>query len=232
MSGFGETLRQSGLAVVAFALSGCVFRQTSTSELEGQPVTASKGACIHPPEEPASITSARTEGTQVEYCIGTGDQCFRLDLASGVLERLATRPEPEPRRALDPRIAHVRTVNPELEVCAGEQCTALTPKVLPNAARLHAATTADGSIAVFLLGDAVHGRGYAEIWDVARAKKSATFRYARGDFRCGEVEILGETIYVSADTCGASPAARGALYTLKGRRLANVGGRDFGVFGN
>jgi hypothetical protein len=125
----------------------------------------------------------------------------------------------------------VTITNPDLRVCRGDACTSITPQVLPNSSKLHATTNADGTFAVVLLGDAEHGKGYAEIWDVARGKKTATFFYARGEFRCGEVDMVGETIYVSASTC-SGPAARATLYTLKGKKIANVGGKEFGSYGN
>ena len=96
---------------------------------------------------------------------------------------------------------------------------------------MRAATNADGTFAVVLLGDATKGAGYAEVWDVAKTKRSAMFRYARGDYRCGEVAMLENTIYLSAAQCG-QPAARAGLYALNGRRIANVGGKDFGSFGS
>ncbi|HEY0192329.1 MAG TPA: hypothetical protein VGC42_14515, partial [Kofleriaceae bacterium] len=61
--------------------------------------------------------------------------------------------------------------------------------------------------------------------------RTAAFFYARGEFRCGEVDLVGDSIYVSASTC-TGPAARAALYTLRGRKLANVGGKEFGSYGN
>jgi hypothetical protein len=99
----------------------------------------------------------------------------------------------------------------------------------PGAAPLHAAT--NGAFAVVLLGDAARGNGYADVWDVAKAKKVATFKYARGDFRCGEVAMLGDTIYIDASAC-EGPAGRGTLFSVKGRKIANVGGKEFGTFGN
>jgi hypothetical protein len=103
--------------------------------------------------------------------------------------------------------------------------------VVPNAVTLRAATNVDGSYAVVLLGDAAKGLGYAEIWEVAKARKAAVFRYARGEFRCGEVAMLENTIYLSAVQCG-QPSARAGLYALNGRKIANVGGKDFGSFGS
>ena len=103
--------------------------------------------------------------------------------------------------------------------------------MIPNASSLRAATNADGTYAVVLLGDAPKGAGYAEVWDVAKTRKSTTFRYATGIFRCGEVAMLDNTIYLSASQCG-QPAARASLYTLTGRKIAAVGGKDFGSFGS
>ena len=42
--------------------------------------------------------------------------------------------------------------------------------------------------------------------------------------------MLDNTIFLSAAQCG-QPAARAGLYTLAGRKIANVGGKDFGTFG-
>ena len=65
-----------------------------------------------------------------------------------------------------------------------------------------------------------------------KAKKLASFKYARGEFRCGEIGMVGDTIYVGASMC-ATPSGRAALYTIKGKKIANVGGKpDFGTHGN
>lgn len=182
--------------------------------------------CIAVPDA-GVISHAAGEGSRVRFCVGTGaDQCFAIDLAMGTLERLRAPPAEATQTA-----AHVETANPRIDVCTGADCKSLTPKIFAGAAPLHATTNADGSFAVVLLGDAASGKGYAEVWDVVKGKKVATFKYARGEFRCGEVKMAGETIYLAASTCD-QPAARAALYTLKGRKIANVGGKDFGVWGN
>ena len=183
--------------------------------------------CIQPPDDAAAIHDASADGQRLRYCVGTAtDQCFVLDLPTGKLDHLGEPPKPGP----DAR-AHVTITNPDLQVCRGDACTSITPQVLPNSSKLHATTNTDGTFAVVLLGDAEHGKGYAEVWDVARGKKTATFLYARGEFRCGEVDMVGDTIYVSASTC-SGPAARAALYTLKGKKIANVGGKEFGSYGS
>jgi hypothetical protein len=184
--------------------------------------------CVQPPDDTAAaIRDASADGQRLTFCVGAAaDQCFTLDVATGKLDHLREPPKPGP----DAR-ARVTITNPDLQVCRGDACTSITPQVLPNSSKLHATTNADGSFAVVLLGDAEHGKGYAEVWDVAKAKKTATFFYARGEFRCGEVDMVGDTIYLSASTC-SGPAARAALYTLKGRKIANVGGKEFGSYGN
>ncbi|HEX4420304.1 MAG TPA: hypothetical protein VH165_20450 [Kofleriaceae bacterium] len=184
--------------------------------------------CIRPADDaPAAIRTASADGQRVTFCVGdAADQCFAFDVATGVLDTLPEPPAPSPSTA-----ARVTVTNPDLQVCRATACTAITPEVLPNSSKLHATANTDGTFAVVLLGDAEHGKGYAEVWDVAKGRRTATFFYARGEFRCGEVDMVGDTIYVSASTC-SGPAARAALYSLKGRKIASVGGKEFGSYGN
>ncbi len=183
-----------------------------------------KPVCITPSEEAVSIGHTSSDGGQVQYCIGD-TECFGVDLNTGTYHRLIEPPK------LKAPLSRIEAVTPKLDVCTGTTCTALAPTVMPGTAGMRAATNADGTFAVVLLGDATKGAGYAEVWDVAKTKRSATFRYARGDYRCGEVAMLENTIYLSAAQCG-QPAARAGLYALNGRRIANVGGKDFGSFGS
>lgn len=220
-----------------FVLAACGGKATDATTPGAKP-SAAKAAtpepdpvCITPPDEAVAIRNAGADGAQVQYCLDEptrsakpASHCFAVDLDSGTYHRLVTRPERSTTHA------RVDAVIPKLDVCNGATCTSLAPKIMPGAAGMRAATNADGSFAVVLLGDAPKGTGYAEVWDVAKTKRTATFRYARGDFRCGEVALLDNTIYLSAAQCG-QPAARAGLYTLKGRRIANVGGKDFGSFG-
>lgn len=191
------------------------------------PAKQAAAACITPPDTETVITRASGDPTRLRWCVGAGtDQCFGWSFASATLERLPTAPP-----AHESSSARVETTNPKLEVCTGEACKTLTPTILPGLAALRATTNDDGTVAVVLLGDPTAGKGYAEVWDVLKGKRTASFKYARGEFRCGEVAMTGGSIYVSAATCGA-PAARGALYSLKGKKIANVGGKDFGTYGN
>jgi len=189
-----------------------------------------KEACIKQPEESAAIRHAGGDEAKISYCVGTAvDQCFSLDLASSKLTSLA-----EPPKGQSPSLqaqAHVETTNPELKVCTeGAGCKTLTPQVWPGAAPLRAAT--NGAIAAVILGDAEAGKGYVEIYDVMKTKKLATIKYAKGEFRCGDIAILGDAVYINATVCQGT-SGRAALYSAKGKKIANVGGKpDFGTFGN
>lgn len=187
-----------------------------------------KPACVRPPEETAAVNSATGDAERVGYCVGTAvDQCFSLELSGGTLTPLDKPPVAQPR-SLE-TAGRIETTNPELKVCSGESCKTLTPQVWPGAAPLHAAT--NGEVVAVMLGDAPTGKGHVDVYDVAKAKKLASFRYARGEFKCGEIAMLGDTILVEANVCDA-PSGRAALYSIKGRRIAYVGGkRDFGTFG-
>jgi hypothetical protein len=186
--------------------------------------------CIAVPDDDAGIQHATVIGSRVGYCVGAGsDRCFALDIGNGELEHLAG-PTPD----IDPTAsatAHVETANPELKVCTPSACKTLTSKILPGTVPLHAATNPAGTYTAVLLGDDEAGHGTAEVWDVGASKRLAVIRYARGKFRCGDIAFLGDTLLVTARTC-SGPSARGALYTIKGRKLANVGNADFGLYGD
>jgi hypothetical protein len=192
--------------------------------------TEKRPACIKPPEETAAIAHADGDEKRLTYCVGTAvDQCFAMDLATGKLTNLPDQPKGQ-IPALDAS-ARIETTNPEFKVCTeATGCKTLTPQVWPGAAPLRAAT--NGNIAAIMLGDAEAGKGYVDIYDVMKTKKLATFKYARGEFKCGDLAMLGETLYVNATVC-AGTSGRAALYSSKGKKIANVGGKpDFGTFGN
>jgi hypothetical protein len=200
--------------VVAVAAAGC--------PRTGSPIaSAPPPACITPPDEAAEITHAVGDAARVQFCVGAAaEHCFALDLASGALAALDKPPRER---------AGVETTVAETKVCAGADCKTLAAQ--PWQGPRHSRVAASGPIEVVLLGDAVAGKGYTEVWDMTASNKLATFHYAHGDFRCGDVALLGHTIYISANACTA-PTGRGTLYALDGKKLANVGDKDFGTFGN
>jgi len=131
----------------------------------------------------------------------------------------------------DAHIAHAAADGTTVRYCVGDatdRCFALdvaSGKLVRGPAPAEAAAAPAAEVTVVLPNP-----GVTEVWDAAKTKKAASFRYARGDFKCGKAALLGATIYVSASVC-EQPAARGALYSLKGTKIANVGGKDFGTFG-
>jgi hypothetical protein len=217
--------------VVGIALAACGGRQTVPVKpiTITPPAPSPRPACVKSPDESAAITHAGGDKKQVHYCVGTAiDQCFALELATGKLTRLPDQPEGQTPAIQAP--AHLETTDPELKVCGTTGCKTLTPQVWPGAAPLRAAT--NGSVAAVMLGDAAAGKGYIAVYDVMKMTKLASFKYARGEFKCGEIGMLGDTIYVGTSMC-ANPSGRAALYTAKGKKIANVGGKtDFGMFGN
>ncbi len=185
--------------------------------------------CI-PQSEPAMVTMATADAAAASFCVGDGaDQraCFSVDLEDKKYETLEASPITQPAGLAAPAYA-VTTSATEVKVCAvadESKCTVLKAKAPRGQAEpLVASVDGAGKTAVVLIGPA------AEVWDVARNKKLATIKYAKGDHKCGDPQSLGDVVYISASVC-AGPAAKGALYSLKGKKLADVGGKDFGTYG-
>ena len=210
-----------------------------------KPVEVAKPAPPPPPPvcvpatEPAMITSPNSDGTTAEFCASDssdGGACFSVALADGKYQKLSEAPSAQ-AAWLSPGQANVETTATEVKVCVtiegttDASCTTLKPKVAKGATeplRAHANPT--GTPAVIELGNASSGKGYLEVWDVAKKKKTATIKYAKGDYKCGQTALLGDAIFVSASVC-SGPDARGWLFNLKGKKVAEVGGKDFGTYG-
>lgn len=208
-----------------------------------QPVVAQKPppppppppVCI-PPSEPTIVTMATGDAAAASFCVGDGaDQraCFAVDLDSKAYEKLDASPIAQGATLDVPRFAAATTAT-EVKVCpAGDDTACVTLKAKPAKGQtgpIDAAVNGDGTAAVLMLGNAEAGKGVAEVWDVAKNKKTATIKYAKGDHKCGTAQVLGDVVYINASVC-AGPAAKGTLYSLKGKKLAEVGGKDFGTYG-
>jgi hypothetical protein len=159
--------------------------------------------------------------------------CFEVDLENKKYATLDASPIAQTSTVEAPA-ARVVASPTEVKICTGEDetaCKALKPKVPKGASEpIDAAVDASGTWAVLMLGDEEKGKGVAEVWDVTKGKKTATIKYAKGDHKCGAPQVLGDVVYISASVC-AGPAAKGALYSLKGKKLADVGSKDFGTYG-
>jgi hypothetical protein len=191
--------------------------------------------CV-PPLEPAMIGMATADGGSAQFCVSDGAEqnaCFSVDLETKKYATLDGSPVAQ-SATLEAPAARVVPSPTDVKVCTGEgddTCKTLKPKVPKGASEpIDAAIDATGAWAVLMLGDAERGKGVAEVWDVARGKKAATIKYAKGDHKCGNAQVLGDVVFISASVC-AGPAAKGALYSLKGKKLADVGGKDFGTYG-
>ena len=191
--------------------------------------------CI-PAGEPAMVARATADAGLVQFCVGDGadrNDCFAVELDTKTYQTVDAAPISQPPGLAIPA-ARVVAAPTEVSICVGEgdtDCKTLKPKVAKNAERpIEVAIDLNGTNAVLMLGDAEAGRGVAEVWSVTKGKKTATIKYAKGDNKCGTAQLLGDVIYISSSVC-AGPAARGALYSLKGKKLGDVGGKDFGTYG-
>lgn len=191
--------------------------------------------CV-PPLEPAIVSMAAADGDAASFCVSDGAEqtaCFSVALADKKYTKLDEPTAAQPA-TLEAPVARLVASPTEVQICTGEgedTCKTLKPKVPKGATEpIEGAVDAAGAWAVLMIGDTEKGRGVAEVWDVARGKKTATIKYAKGDHRCGVAQVLGDVVYVSASVC-AGPAAKGALYSMKGKKLADVGGKEFGTYG-
>jgi hypothetical protein len=173
------------------------------------------------------------DDTAVRFCVSDGaesNKCYGVDLADKKYSELSEPPKGQ-SPVLDPDPARLETTSTEVKVCVGEDCKTFKPKVAKgNENPIDAVVNATGTHAAVLLGNAEKGKGTVEVWDVVKKKKLATIKYAKGDFKCGEARMLGNTVFISASVC-AGPAAHGWLYNLKGKKVADVGGKEFGTYG-
>jgi hypothetical protein len=223
------------LAICLAALTACGGGDAKKKTTPKPPVKVAKKpppppppACIKGGDAMGAIGGATGSNGGAEFCVsdGSSSECFKADLASGEYQKLDAPPAPQ-AASLEDSGVKVETTPTEVKVCAGEDCKTLAPKVGKADSQLVA--VANATTAVVMVGNTESGKGVAEVWDVAKSKKVATIKYAKSDFKCGVPKLLGSTIYISASVC-AGPAARAVLYSAKGKRIADVGGKEFGTY--
>lgn len=235
------TVVVSSLVVVAAACGGSTKKTTAPVKVTTKPVD--KPVKKKPPPPPVCVAqselavigmSAADDGL-VSFCVSDGNggsPCYSLELDGNKLSKLPSPPIPQAATREAPAV-RLQATPSEVEVCPVEgegKCARLKPKGKGGDNPIEAAVNRAGTTVVMLLGDAERGKGVAEVWSVAKKKKVATIKYARGDYRCGTAHVVDELVFVSAGVC-AGPAARGALYSAKGKKVADVGGADFGSYG-
>jgi len=188
--------------------------------------------CVKVGQTMSAVGSPTADDHSARFCVSDGESnaCYAVGLDGGGLTK-EDGPSPAQPTALGDVHARVDTTEHEVKVCVGKKCRSYKPRVPRNVENpLDAVAGADGSLSVVLLGDAEEGKGVAEVWDVKKGRRVARIRYSKGDYKCGHARVLGQTIYISADVC-AGPAAHAWLFNTRGRRLADVGGKQFGTWG-
>jgi hypothetical protein len=193
--------------VSTFVIAACGGKAKSPPPpiVHAEPPPPPPPVCVKAGADQSAIGSAAADADRAHFCVSDGtdtNQCFTMSLADGKLEKLAA-PGPAQPPSLADTHARVETTATEVKVCTSEtECKTIKPGVPKNADNpLDARANAAGTIAVVMLGDGEKGKGIAEVWDVAKNKKLASIRYAKGDFKCGHGRVLGDTVYVSADVC-------------------------------
>jgi hypothetical protein len=234
-------------AAVAFTLASlhlasCGFGK-QTKKPKPEPVVVEKPkpkpppppppVCVRPGSAMSLIGMLDANDAEAKFCVSDGEAsnlCYGVDLATKKYSELDVPPAAQ-AASLDPDPARVETTPTEVKVCVGEECKTLKPKMPKgNQNPIDAVVNATGTYVAVMMGNAEAGKGTVELWDVGKGKKLATIKYAKGDYKCGEAKLLGDTLFVSASVC-AGPAARGWLFNLKGKKVADVGGKEFGTYG-
>jgi hypothetical protein len=133
---------------------------------------------------------------------------------------------------LDPDPARLESTAKDVKVCIGDTCFTFKPKVPKgNENPIDAVANATGTYAAVMAGNAEKGKGTVELWDVVKGKMiGKPIKYAKGEYKCGEARVLGDTLYISASVC-AGTDARGWLFNSKGKKIGEVGGKEFGTYG-
>jgi hypothetical protein len=189
--------------------------------------------CVIAGAEQSLIGMVEADANAVKFCVSDGaeqNQCYGVDIAAKKYAQLDEQPKGQ-SPVLDPDPARLETTAKEVKVCIGEDCKTVKPKVPKKSENpIDAVVNATGTYVAVLMGNAEKGKGTVEVWNVATGKKSGTVKYAKGAYKCGEARMLGNTVFVSASVCGGADA-RGYLYSLKGKKLADVGGKTFGTYG-
>ncbi len=197
----------------------------------------------------AAVWGASSDGTKATFCTGergsSSPDCFDVDLASGEYKKAAGNSGP--LTATAPIGLQVTTTPTEVTVCMppapaaapaegvtppeegtspmGEpKCTVIKPKVAKGAADQLVATAND-RYAVIING------AVAEVWDIAKNKKLKDLKFAKGDYKCATPVLYGENVVINAKMCDA-PSARASVWAARaGKRTADIGGKNFGTFG-
>ena len=231
----------SSLVVVAAGCGGGTKKVAPPVKVATKPVRKPVKKKKPPPPvcvaqgDQAVIGMSTADGDLVQFCVADGSggsQCYGVELDQKKYDTLGSPPIPQSPTIAAPA-ARLQSTPSEVTVCAGDSdaaCKTLRPRVKKGENPIEASINGQGTVVAMLLGDAESGKGEAQVWSVAKKKKLASIKYAKGDYRCGTAHVLDDLVFVSAGVC-SGPAARGALYSTKGKKVADLGGKDFGTYG-
>lgn len=149
-----------------------------------------------------------------------GQACYAADLASGGLKSSGPAGKDLPLLAPEPDEPQLKDPD-SITVCKhdGSACKKLVPKhdVDPGIGITSAVNAAGTLGAIFVQG----GTSYVEVFDVASTKHVATFTVPNRGM-CGFLDFAGDTLDVTAVDCGDGSKGNEALYTKRGKRLAQL----------
>ncbi|MBP9086881.1 MAG: hypothetical protein KBG15_12225 [Kofleriaceae bacterium] len=173
------------------------------------------------------IVAANGNVSSAQFCIASQDDamCYGVDLNTGEYVRLPARPDRQ-LPTLEAPTAQVNVTEKAVEICVGDApCKALKYKINKATPPTAVAINQAGTVVAIAAG-----KSQVDVWDVASNKKVTSIEFAQQDYRCGTPFFVGDVLAISADVC-AGPAARGALFTTTGKRIADIGGPNFGSYG-
>jgi hypothetical protein len=231
--------RIAGVSFVSLLLAACGGSKPAPVEPEPveeepPPPPPPPPVCVRAGAEMSLIGMVDADANAVKFCVSDGaesNKCYGVDVAAEKYAALEGPPKGQ-SPVLDPDPARIETTAKEVKVCIGQDCKTFKPKVpKSNENPIDAVVNAAGTYAAVLLGNAERGKGTVELWDVAAGKRiGKPIKYAKGEYKCGEARVLGDTLYVNAAVCSGTDA-RAWLFHAKGKKIGDVGGKEFGTYG-
>ena len=203
-------------------------------EKKPEPPPPPPPVCVRAGAEMSLIGMVDADANAVKFCVSDGaesNKCYGVDVEAQKYAELEAPPRGQ-SPALDPDPARLESTAKDVKVCIGDTCFTFKPKVPKgNENPIDAVANATGTYAAVMAGNAERGKGTVELWDVVKGKMvGKPIKYAKGEYKCGEARVLGDTLYISASVC-AGTDARGWLFNSKGKKIGEVGGKEFGTYG-
>ncbi|MFO0747285.1 MAG: hypothetical protein U1F43_16705 [Myxococcota bacterium] len=213
---------------------GPVATPTPTPTPEPKAPELPPGPCIPPAESVAAITASATDDA-VSFCIvrdwpneggpAVTPDCWTVDLAGGALTAGGGVPSYGP--GVPPFGAEFDADKRIIRVCPnGPQavgCVDYKPSIKKNETVASADVDASGMRLAYVVENLDGQTAPHVIVEQTRPKKQlASFGFGDVNFHCGMPQFVGDNLVIAAGIC-AGPAAIGAIYTDKGKKVAPVG---------